>query len=177
MPTLDETGRWAGGWAWAELRLFEVVGGWVGDAPEPEAKALLSAASRHHAERAEVWLSHRPVVAGKDPDDLVVPASGGLAAALAALADPEPAATAARLAALTWVVLPRLVTAYRDRLEVAVAHPITDGALARSLRRAVADTVEDWMAAERFLESLLRTADDVTKASSHAAHVESLLLT
>src|SRR5918995_1727209 len=131
MPTLDETGAWAGGWAWAELRLFEVVGGWVAAAPEPAAKALLAAQSRHHAERS---------------------------------------------AALVRVVLPRLATAYRDRLDVALAHPITDEALARSLRWAVADTLEDWVAAERLLQSLLRTGDDVAKASAHAARVESLLV-
>lgn len=177
MPTLDETGTWAGGWAWAELRLFEVVGGWVAAAPEPAAKALLAAQSRHHAERAEAWLGHRPVVAGRDPEDLVVPSSEGVAAALAALADPEPAGTAERLAALVRVVLPRLATAYQDRLDVALAHPITDEALARSLRWAVADTLEDWVAAERLLQSLLRTGDDVAKASAHAARVESLLVT
>src|SRR5215207_8964000 len=118
MPTLDETGAWAGGWAWAELRLFEVVGGWVAAAPEPAAKALLAAQSRHHAERAEAWLGHRPVVAGRDPEDLVVPSSEGVAA-----------------------------------------------------------TLEDWVAAERLLQSLLRTGDDVAKASAHAARVESLLVT
>src|SRR5918993_574156 len=74
-------GRTAGGGAWAEWRLFEGVGGWVAAAPEPAAKALLAAQSRHHAERAEAWLGHRPVVAGRGPQDLLVPPPEGGAAA------------------------------------------------------------------------------------------------
>jgi hypothetical protein len=92
MPTLDETGRWVGAQAWVELRLFEAVGGWVATTPEPEAKARFAAWSRHHAWHAELWLAHRPVVAGLDPDDLVAAPDDGTAAALALLAAPGPQA-------------------------------------------------------------------------------------
>jgi len=117
--TLDETGRLVGGFAWVELRLFEVVGGWVPEVAEPEVVAHLAAASRRHAGRAELWLGHRPVVAGRDPDDLVAapsPAAEAAVTALAGAADAPDAAdpagaTAERLARLYRGVMPALLAA------------------------------------------------------------------
>src|SRR5688500_4493152 len=137
MPTLDETGRWVGAQAWVELRLFEAVGGWVATTPETEAKARFAVWSRHHAWHAGLWLAHRPVVPGRDPDALGAAPEDGTAAALTPLPAPGPqdgddpsaacvdtgagaeagadgpgTTTVERLAALVRVVLPRLVVAY-----------------------------------------------------------------
>ncbi len=159
MLTLDETGRLVGGFAWVELRLFEVVGGWVPEVAEPEVVAHLAAASRRHAGRAELWLGHRPVVAGRDPDDLVVAPSPAAEAAVTALAgagaadavDPADAAgaTADRLARLYRGVMPALLSAYAA-VEQA-ASPIADPALRRSLRAATAEAADDVETGERLL--------------------------
>ena len=157
MLTLDETGRLVGGFAWVELRLFEVVGGWVPEVAEPEVVAHLAAASRRHAGRAELWLGHRPVVAGRDPDDLVVapsPAAEAAVTALAGAADPAgPAgATADRLARLYRGVMPALLSAYAA-VEQA-ASPIADPALRRSLRAATTEAADDVETGERLLEAV-----------------------
>ena len=160
MLTLDETGRLVGGFAWVELRLFEVVGGWVPEVAEPEVVAHLAAASRRHAGRAELWLGHRPVVAGRDPDDLVAapsPAAEAAVTALAGAADAPDAAdpagaTAERLARLYRGVMPALLAAYAA-VEQA-ASPIADPALRRSLRVATAEAADDVETGERLLEAL-----------------------
>ena len=175
MPTLDETGRWVGAQAWVELRLFEAVGAWVATTPEPEAKARFAAWSRHHAWHAELWLSHRPVVAGRDPEALVAPSDPATAAALALLAaEGDGTATVERLAALVRVVVPRLVVACEDRL--AVTSPVQDAALRRTLRLVLTDLGDDRSEGERLLTTLLATADDVARAAAFQARVESLLV-
>lgn len=181
MLTLDETGRLVGGFAWVELRLFEVVGGWVPTTREPEVVAHLAATSRRHAARAELWMGHRPAVAGRDADDLVVAPTAGAMAALVALAeapDPERAAqdggtrtddldlTVARLAGLYRVVAPRLQESYATALEV--VSPIADPALRRSLRAVIADSADDVATGERLLQALLVGPDDRTATAAAA---------
>jgi hypothetical protein len=190
MLTLDETGRFVGASAWVELRLFEVVGGWAPSVPEPEVAAHLAAQSRRHAGHAELWLAHRPVVAGRDPDDLVVPPSAGTEKALQVLADlgpsgravggdpgadaDGPSVTVERLAGLVRVVVPRLLVGFRRRLdEVSV---VADGALRRTLRLVLADLAEDGAEGERLLQSVLVTEADVARAASLQSRLEPLLL-
>jgi hypothetical protein len=201
MLTLDETGRLVGGFAWVELRLFEVAGGWAPLVDDPEAAAHLAAASRRHAAHAEVWLGHRPVVADRDADDLVAPPTAGADAALTALATavdspgpspadaarPEPSAAAdpaptgsppgadvGRLAGLYRVVVPRLVASYATHLEA--VSPIADPALRRSLRAVLAETVEDGATGERILQRLVASPDDLAAASAGQSRVEALLV-
>jgi hypothetical protein len=189
MLTLDETGRLVGGYAWVELRLFEVVGSWVPLVRDPEATAHLAAQSRHHAAHAETWLGHRPVVAGRDADDLVAPPTAGADLAIAALASgstapgpggngdgdrDESGASIDRLAGLYRAVLPRLVASYATHLDAVSA--IADPALRRSLRQVAAETVDDWAHGERVLQGLLASPDDVTRAGLAQAQVESALV-
>jgi hypothetical protein len=177
MLTLDETGRLVGGYAWVELRLFEVVGSWAPLVGEPEVAAHLASQSRHHADHAETWLGHRPVVAGRDADDLVVPPTTGAELAVGALAAPPgdgPAATIDRLAGLYRAVMPRLAASYAVHLDAVSA--IADPALRRSLRQVAADTVDDWADGERLLQSLLTSLDDVARAGRAQAQVESVLV-
>jgi hypothetical protein len=192
--TIDESGRLVGGYAWVELRLFEIVGGWVPDVPEPEVKVRLAAQARHHAWHAELWFGHRPVVEGRDVDDLVAPPTAGAVAALDALAslgvpippdgedapdppdaDPagEPGATLDRLAGLSRVVLPRLITAYGRHAEAGSA--VADGPVLRTLRFVLADDVADWREGEALVQSLVRTPADAERAAAAVARLESLL--
>jgi len=205
--TMDESARLVGGYAWVELRLFEIVGGWVPDVPEPEVKVRLAAQARHHAWHAELWLGHRPVVAGRDVDELVAAPSAGAAAALDALATRDaPAASAApgrsresapaapdasgrtgddgdpagdrgatldRLAGLSRVVLPRLITAYGRHAEAGSA--MADGPVLRTLRLVLTDDVADWREGEALVQSLVRTAGDAERAAAVVARLESLL--
>ena len=181
MLTLDETGRLVGGFAWVELRLFEVVGGWVPHTDAPEVVAHLASASRRHAARAELWLGHRPVVADRDPDELVVAPTAGAAAALDALAEPGghdghdghdgagpdgADSTVARLAGLYRVVVPRLQDSYAAALDV--VSPIADPALRRTLRAVVDESAEDAATGDRLLQALLVASEDRMATAARA---------
>jgi hypothetical protein len=170
--TLDDTGRLVGGFAWVELRLFEVVGGWVPLVGEPAVVVHLAAASRRHAARAEVWLGHRPVVAGRDPDDLVVPPSPGAEAAVAALAGPVET-TADRLARLYRGLMPHLVAAYAEAVDA--ASPIADPALRRSLQAAGVEAADDLATGEGLLQRLLTSDDDGARAAAEQGRIEAQL--
>jgi hypothetical protein len=158
-----------------ELRLFQVVGGWVPETTSPEVVAHLAAASRRHAAHAELWLGHVPVVAGRDPDDLVVAPTAGAAAALEALAEPAGSdgvprdgddLTVARLTGLYRVVVPRLQDSYAATLEV--VSPIADPALRRSLRAVVDESAEDAATGARLLQGLLVAPGDRTATAALA---------
>lgn len=172
---LVERGRWLGHQAWLEARVFEVLGRWVQDVPEPEVKLSLAAHSRHHAWHAELLQGHLPAVADIEPAALVVPPNDGLVSALDAVAKPaRPDATVDKLAGFYRVLLPYLVTSYRRALDAASV--VADASLARSLRFVVADDVAEWQEGEALLRGLLRTTDDVDAATAHQARVERLIV-
>jgi hypothetical protein len=134
--TLVAAGRRCGHNAWLELRLFETVGGWVPAVPDPAAKALLAARSRHHAWHAELWLGLLPVV--PTVDGL---AHADLVAALAALPGEADDPTAAVLGALHDLVAPRLRAAYAAHRDVTA--PVADGPALRVLDLVEADVEAD----------------------------------
>lgn len=170
--SLEEGARLAGHHLWLEMRLFEVLGGWVTTAPELEVKAHLATHSRRHGWHAELWHEHLPRVAGIDADALVAPPHDLAAEAIAALA--EPAATVERLAGLYRVVVPRLVAATAARLEG--TSPVAEAALARSLRFVLADDLDEWRDGEALLQSLIASADEVDRVAAHQARIEKLVV-
>lgn len=58
--TIDDSARFLGHVSWIERRLFEVLGGFVADTPEPAVKLALARHSRHHAWYAELIEPLRP---------------------------------------------------------------------------------------------------------------------
>jgi hypothetical protein len=144
----------AGHSRWVEARLFEVLGGWVVVEPDPEVKATLAAHSLRHAWHADVWRDRLPRVAHLDADALTVPAGDGVAEVVTALEGTAGAdQTVERLAAVARVVLPRLVAAYRGRLQA--AHPLADGPTARWLGLVVADEAAALAEVDRLLRARL----------------------
>ena len=170
--SLDEAARLAGGHSWFEARLFELLGGWVGSTPEPDAKLLLDRHSQHHAWRAGQWWDRLPVLADTDRESLVVAPSAGLAAAFVAVAALE--GTPARLAGAYRFALPRLVAGY-DR-HVAAADAVSDGAALRTLRIVAADAAADWREGEAVLQDLLVDRASVRASADAVAGLETLLL-
>ena len=154
-----------------ESRLFEIVGAWVHDVPEPEVKLRLAADSHHHAWHAALWRERLPVSHGTDVDRLVVPA-GGWAAFVTEFE--ESSQTVERLTGLYRVLLPRQVATYQDHLDA--ASPITDGPAIRALELVLADELADWRRGERLLQRSLRSAGDVARAAAHQRILETLLL-
>jgi hypothetical protein len=176
-PTLASTAVRLGGWRWVDLRLFEVVGGWAAEVPEPAAKVWLAAAARHHAWRADQWTDRFPRLREFDLAAATV-APDGWEPALAALSGtgrpPGEVPTAARLAGLVRVVLPRLVVGH-DALLSALS-PEADGALRRTLKMVVADEVDDWRTGESILQALLVDGSVVAQAAAAQATLEATLV-
>ena len=159
MPTtLGEAALLAGSHRWVEVRLFEILGGWVASTAEVDAKLLFDRHSQHHAWRADQWWDRLPLLAEVDRDALVLAPSAAVAdavEALAAVADArsEVAGAVARLAGVYRVALPRLAGAYqRHRSQ---ANPASDSAAIRTLDLLLPDVAADWREGEILLQKFL----------------------
>jgi hypothetical protein len=177
--TLVESARVLGCYRWVELRLFDVVGGWVANETDPEARLLFEIQSRHHAWHAELWGERLPDVEGVVDADLVtVRPDEGTEELLSSLGgvqggDEGGGGTLVRLVGLARVVRPRLVCGYGYHLRRALA--ISDGPVIRALRLALRDEVEDWQAGELLVQSLIRRPHDVAVVTAHQQRLEALV--
>lgn len=168
---LHATARRAGGARWLDARLFEILGGWVTSAPEPEVKIALATQASHHGWHATLWGERLPTLDDVEPASWVGPSSAGVRQAVELLAGAT--GTVERLAGVHRALLPRLVVAHACHLEEASA--VCDAPTIRTLRLVMRDEVEDQGCGERLLQGLLRTRADVERATAHQSAVESLL--
>jgi hypothetical protein len=152
---LRESARRLGHYAWAERRLFEVLGAWAGDTADPAARPLLARHAAHHAWHADVLRQQLPRARGFDSESLVAPPNPAAGQLFAVLAGFGPAATTARLGGAYRVVVPHLGQAYLYHLDRLV--PISDGPTMRWLRLLLRDELADWRAGVRLLQA--RPAD------------------
>ena len=171
MNRSEATARTLGGYAWLEARLFEILGAWVGDVPEPEVKLQLAADSHHHAWHATLWRERLPVSQGTD-EHLVAAGDARWVSFLTAF-EGSPT-TVERLTALYRVLLPRQVASYQEHLDTASA--ITDGPTIRALELVLTDELADWRRGERLLQRHLLSAGDVARAAARQGTLESLLV-
>jgi hypothetical protein len=169
--TLEDSARLAGGHCWVERRLFEISGGWVKSTPEPEVKLMLDRHSQHHAWRARQWWDRLPVLDDVDRDGLVVPPGPAVAAVLSALAELQ--LTVPRLAGLYRVALARVHVSYRNHR--ALANPVSDGSVMRTLDIVGPDVMGDWTEGEAILQSLLTDRQAVGDAAGIVSQLEGLL--
>jgi hypothetical protein len=173
--TVEETARRVGNYRWVEMRLFETLGGWVATVPELDVKIRLGTHCYHHAWHSELWHQRLPELREMDPERLTAPANEGVAAFMAAVAEPEAAgATIEKLVGVYRVLIPHKVAAYTFHLNHTSG--ITDGPTIRALRFILADEAEDWRDGEMLIQSLLGTSEEVERASRHQARLESLLV-
>lgn len=109
-----------GHYAWLEQRLFELLGRWSADVPEPQACVMLARHGAHRAWAAERWVELLPTIAGRLANELVLPPNHLTRELLGALA-PDPTSlspTPDLFEVIYTVVLPGLAGAYaahRDR--------------------------------------------------------------
>lgn len=172
LTTLAESARLAGHHAWAERRLFEILGGWVTTTADPGAKLLLDRHSHHCAWRARQWYERLPVLADVDRDALAGEADPDLAPAMDLLAATE--GTAARLAGVYRFALPRLWAAYQRHHDR--AGPAGDGSTQRTLGIVRPDVAADWQEGEALLQNLLTSPEAVSAAAGRVAELEHALL-
>jgi hypothetical protein len=178
--TLVESARLLGSYRWAELRLFEVLGSWVANETEPEARLFFDVQSRHHAWHAELWGERLPDVDSVvEPDLLTVAPDEGTDELMSSLggvpgSEEGSGGTLVRLVGLARVVLPRLVCGYGYHLNRTV--PVSDAPVIRALRLALRDDVEDWQAVELMVQSLIRRPHDVAVVTAHQQRLEALVV-
>lgn len=178
--TLQETARRVAGYAWAEARLFEVLGGWVPTTPELEVKLWLVTQSSHHAWHAQLWRERLPALGAPTPEHPDTPAGSPpslpISPSLAAVVDTvaEAPATLDRLVGAYRVLLPRLVGVYTAHLRACT--PVSDGPVIRALTLVLRDEAEGWRDGELLVQSLLDSGARVREAADHQARLEADLV-
>ncbi len=177
--SVEETARRVGNYTWIEMKMFEIIGGWVALAPELEIKLQLGNHCYHHAFHAELWHKRLPELRELDPTRLTVAPSAEFESFVEALGQPiagEPMnteSTIEKLVGMYRVLLPAMIGAYTYHLNN--TSTITDGPTMRNLELCLTDDMQEWREGEMMLDSLL--IDDVTidRAALHQGKLTKLL--
>ena len=173
--TVEESAVRVGNYKWIEMRLFEVLGGWVATVPELDVKMRLGTHTYHHAWHAELWHKRLPELREMNQERLTVPPNDELVTFVEAVTEPEaPELTIEKLTGVYRVLIPHKIAAYTYHLNN--TSTITDAPTIRSLKFALADEFEDWRDGEMILQSLLDTPEAVQRAADHQAKLEKLIL-
>jgi len=173
--SVEESARRVGNYKWAEMRLFEVLGGWVATIPELDVKLVLGRHTYHHAWHAELWHKRLPELREMNPDRLTVPPNDAFVTFMDGVREPEaPELTIEKLVGVYRVLIPRFMRAYTYHLNG--TSRITDAPTIRSLKFALQDEFEDWRDGEMLLQSMIDTPEKVERASRRQAELERLYL-
>lgn len=137
---LVDAARWVGHSCWAELRLHEVLTGWLAIDADPESVLLYWRERADAAERAHAWHQRLPELRERPKADFVVASSEAVERVFNGLAGLDhPAATGLRCGALS-AVLRGLRVGYHRRQPLA-AGP-ADGPLAATIAAALRSTFD-----------------------------------
>ncbi len=173
--SVAETARRVGNYKWAEMKLFEALGGWIATVPELDVKLRLGHHCYKHAWHADLWHKRLPELREMNPDRLTLPANDALVRFVDAMTEPEaPELTIEKLVGVYRVFIPRFIAAYTYHLNN--TSEITDGPTIRSLKFILQDEFDDWRDGEMMIQSLLETPDEVDRAWAHQAKLEKLML-
>lgn len=173
--SVEETARRVGNYKWVEMKLFELMGGWVSSVPELDIKLVLGTHCYHHSFHAELWHKRLPELREMNPARLTVPANAEVEVFFAMLADPEQAPdTLTRLVGLYRVLLPHLISAYTFHRNNTAS--ITDAPTIRALEFCLRDDVEEWRDGEMMVQSLLDSPEAIDRAAAHQALLERQML-
>jgi len=172
---VEETARRVGNYKWIEMRLFEVLGGWVATVPELDVKIRLGAHCYKHAWHAELWNKRLPELREMNTERLTLPANDTVVAFIDAMCEPEsPDQTIEKLVGVYRVLIPHKIAAYTYHLNG--TSTVTDAPTIRSLNFVLGDEFDDWRDGEMMIQSLIETADEVKRAAAHQARLERLLV-
>jgi len=173
--TVEETASRVGHYKWIEMRIFELMGGWVAAVPEPDIKLRLGTHCYHHAFHAELWHKRLPELRDMNPERLTRPPNPEMEAFVAAMGDPyAPGESIEKLVGLYRVLLPHLIGAYTYHRNN--TNQITDAPTIRALELCLRDDMEEWREGEMILQSLITTADDVDRAAVRQAELTKLMV-
>ena len=172
---VEDSARRVGNYKWTEMRLFEVLGGWVATVPELDVKLVLGRHTYHHAWHAELWDKRLPELREMNTARMTVPPNDEFVAFMEAVREPEAAdQTIEKLVGVYRVLIPRKIAAYTYHLNA--TSRITDAPTIRSLKFALQDEFEDWRDGEMLLQSLIDSPEKVERASRRQRELEALVL-
>ncbi|MEZ5340774.1 MAG: hypothetical protein R2706_04800 [Acidimicrobiales bacterium] len=173
--SVDETAKRVGHYKWIEMRIFELMGGWVATVPELDVKLRLGTHCYHHAWHSELWHKRLPELREMNPERLTQPPNPELEAFVAALGAPEESGqTVEKLVGLYRVLLPHLIAAYT--YHVNNTSMITGAPTIRSLNFCLQDDIEEWREGEMIVQSLLVTDEAIERAAAHQAKLTKLMV-
>jgi hypothetical protein len=173
--SVEETARRVGNYKWAEIALFEALGGWVATVPELDVKLVLGRHTYHHAWHAELWHKRLPELREMNPDRLTQSANPEFEKFIDAVREPEAAElTIEKLVGVYRVLIPRFIGVYTYHLNG--TSTITDAPTIRSLKFMLQDEFDDWRDGEMLLQSLIDTPEKVERAARRQQELELLYL-
>jgi len=173
--TVEETAKRVGHYKWIEMRIFELMGGWVATVPELDVKLRLGTHCYHHAFHSELWHKRLPELREMNPERLTMAPNPEMEAFVDALGAPEePGQTIEKLVGLYRVLLPHLIGAYTYHLNN--TSQITDAPTIRSLNFCLQDDMEEWREGEMIIQSMIETPDDVDRAAARQAELTKLMV-
>jgi hypothetical protein len=173
--SVEESARRVGNYKWIEMRLFEVLGGWVATVPELDVKLRLGTHCYHHAWHAELWHKRLPELREMNPERLTAPPNDELVAFVDAMTEPEgPDLTIEKLVGAYRVLIPAKIAAYTYHLNN--TSTITDAPTIRSLTFILQDELDDWRDGEMMIQSLIQSEAELDRAIAHQAKLQKLML-
>src|SRR5262249_17997070 len=141
--SVEETARRVGNYKWAEMVMFEALGGWVATVPELDVKLVLGRHTFFHAEHAKRWDERLPELREMNRDRLTVPPNDEFVAFIEAVREPEAAdQTIEKLVGVYRVLIPRFIGVYTYHLNG--TSTITDAPTMRSLKFILQDEFDTW---------------------------------
>ncbi len=173
--SVEETARRVGNYKWVEMKIFELMGGWVATIPELDIKLRLGTHCYHHAFHSELWHKRLPELREMSPEKMTVPPNEEFAAFIEALAAPEaPEQTIEKMVGMYRVLLPHLIAAYTYHRNNTSS--ITDSPTIRSLGFCLDDDMDEWREGEMLIQSLIETPEDAQRAADHHAKLTALMI-
>ncbi len=173
--SVEDTAKRVGHYKWLEMRIFELMGGWVATVPELDIKLRLGTHCYHHAFHSELWHKRLPELREMNPERLTLPPNEEMEAFVEALGRPEtPGETIEKLVGLYRVLLPHLISAYTYHLNN--TSQITDAPTIRSLNFCLQDDMDEWREGEMIIQSLIETPEEVDRAATRQAELTKLMV-
>lgn len=164
------------GWyCWVESQVFGLLGGWVTQIPELDAKALVAEHAEHSGWRAQRWFEAIPTTTA-GPETGVTPPDGGVAILdLSASLGDGTDRTLEKLALTYRVLVPRLLAAYTAHLDWSPV--VAEASTRRLLTIASADLSADLAHGERLVQSLTVGAPERRRVAEAVDALDDLVTT
>ncbi len=173
--SVEESARRVGHYKWAEIKLFEVLGGWVATVPELDVKLVLGRHTWFHAEHAKRWDERLPELREMNRERLNTPPNDEFVTFMDSVREPEAAEhTIEKLVGVYRVLIPRFIGVYTYHLNGTSS--ITDAPTQRSLNFILQDEFETWREGEMLLQSLIDTPTKAERAARRFQDLETLYL-